>query len=93
MKYFVILALWGHIFTDNELLLKMLEVVNKASYYNDIFIGWLTDLPLDYLRYIVSQLVKMIDNLSKRYSENVGSLEGNNETIANKSSVSQAITE
>ena len=91
MKYFVILALWGHIFTDNELLLKMLEVVNKASYYNDIFIGWLTDLPLDYLKYIVSQLIKMIDNLTKKYSENVPNLEANNESFANKT-VLQTIT-
>jgi hypothetical protein len=74
MKYFLILALWGQIFAENELLLKMLEVVNKASYYNDIFIGWLTDLPLDYFRQIVGQLIKMIDNLSKKYAENVGNL-------------------
>lgn len=67
MKYFLILTLWKRIFLDtSSILLKLLEVISKASYYNQIFESWLQDLPADYFKYIIHQLVRLIDEECKK---------------------------
>lgn len=64
MKYFLILSLWGFLFEggNSPVLLKLLQLVNKASYYNQIFVSWLQDVPENYLAYLIMQLNKLIEN-------------------------------
>ena len=64
MKYFLILSLWGFLFEgfNGLVLLKLLQLVNKASYYNQIFASWLQDLPENYLAYVLVQLNKLVEN-------------------------------
>lgn len=64
MKYFLILSLWGFLFEsfNSLILLKLLQLVNKASYYNQIFVSWLQDVPENYFAYMLMQLNKLIEN-------------------------------
>lgn len=47
MKYFLILSLWGFLFEgfNSLILMKLLQLIKKASYYNQIFVSWLQDIP------------------------------------------------
>lgn len=74
MKYFLILSLWGFLFegANSAVLLKLLQLVNKASYYSQIFVGWLQDVPEGYFAYLIMQLNKLIENECKRLNEKTG---------------------
>jgi hypothetical protein len=72
MKYFLLVVLWERLFAvaDNRnAMLRVLEVIRRGDYYEQIFTGWLRDLPADYVRTILRSLHGTLEALCKRLVE------------------------
>lgn len=73
-------ALWEGLFTrpaHRNLLHRVLQVIQKGNYYQQVFTGFLKDLPGDYLRKILPALHENIQAICTRLVEEEQSEEGN----------------
>lgn len=80
MKYFLIVILWDKLFAvpeNRNILYRVLQVIKKVSYYEQIFISWLNDIPAEYLKVILPHLHKNIEVLCNRLVEEEQSEESN----------------
>jgi hypothetical protein len=72
MKYFFVVSLWNKLFTcehHEATLFRLLELIQKAEYYHQIFSKWLDDLPAAYLKEQVKSLNAVIGRLCMRLNE------------------------
>jgi hypothetical protein len=59
MKYFLIVVLWEKLFKIKQyefVTTRVLEYIQRAQQYRDIFSHWLEDIPADYIKLIISYI-------------------------------------
>jgi hypothetical protein len=57
MKYFFIVILWDKLFKIKHyefIMTRVLEYIQRAPQYKDVFSNWCQDIPADYIRLIIT---------------------------------------